>query len=119
MPEHRLPAGVKPPVEIARYPAADQIVFQVTLLEYLLRRIDGGLTDTRLAELIAIHGSKFTCAEHEIHKARWVRNQIIHGTGKATFSDISRAVDALHSAVEDILMTSVQIAHLQMSTTTA
>ena len=106
MPDQDLPVGVKSLAEIASYPMADQSVLLMTLLEYVLRHARGGFTDTRLTELIAMHGSKFTCPAPDLHKARWVRNQIVHGTGKATHSDINQAVNTLRQGVRDVLQLS-------------
>ena len=102
MPLHCLPAGVKSLQEICNYPIADQRVYLVTLLEFLLRHLDGGSTDTRLRELITLHEDKFTCSQQAIHKARWVRNQLIHGTGKATPEDAILAAAELRQAIADV-----------------
>jgi hypothetical protein len=98
----KLPAGVKSLDEILDYPLADQIVFLVTLLEYLLRQLHRDCFDTRLTDLIAMHADKFSTPGYEIHKARWVRNQIIHATGKASYEETLLAVNALQQTISEL-----------------
>ena len=100
----KLPYGVKTLAEIdnAQDPVL-QIILLGILLEHLLRKVSSDGNGSTLEELIREHENDFSARTHEVHTARWVRNQIMHGSGRITQSHIDKANTVLKSAVRDIL----------------
>lgn len=98
-----LPYGVKTLSEIDHInDSAVQIILLCILLEHMLRKVsdDNGST---FEDLIRIHEADFSVDAYEVHAARWVRNQIIHSSGKVTHKHLNRAQITLNVAVRDIL----------------
>lgn len=98
-----LPYGVKTLAEIDHInDSAVQIILLCILLEHMLRKVsdDNGST---FEDLIRRHEVDFSVDAYEVHAARWVRNQIIHSSGKVTDKHLCKAKLTLNVAVRDIL----------------
>ena len=99
-----LPSGAKSISEIAAYAdSADRVTHFARLLEHILKSV-GGQADAFLTfdELLEKHKEKFTDFAR-VDKARWVRNQLVHATGKASPRRIIEAERSLKAAVEQAL----------------
>ena len=98
-----LPNTVKPLREIAEYKdAAVRVPLLGTLLECLLKSITPFSDGLSLDPLLDEHRVKFRDFRG-VDSARWVRNQIAHGTGKASTTQILGAEVSLDQAVREVL----------------
>ena len=97
-----LPHAVKSLPEIAEieYPVV-RVLFSGTLLETLLRSITADGSRLTLDPLIDAHQEKFS-SFRAVDGARWVRNQIAHGTGLASPSRIRDAEVDFVAAIRKI-----------------
>jgi hypothetical protein len=98
-----LPPTTKSLREIAEYKdAVVRVPLLGTLLEGLLKSITPYADGLSLDPLLDKHKEKFA-KFRDVDAARWVRNQITHGSGRATTPQILEAEVGFEQAIRDIL----------------
>ena len=99
-----LPVGTKSLREIDDYKdPADRIGHLAKLLEFLLKSLDPEESESSsFEELLELHREKLS-NHSEVNRARWVRNQIVHATGRATAERVIESERALRDSILQVL----------------
>src|SRR4051794_22063120 len=87
-----LPPGTKSLSEIVEInDPAIRVILYGTLLEWVLKSFPSDAPVAQNLDSLIEHHSRKFASFGEVDGARWVRNQVVHGTSLASFDRIKRA----------------------------